>query len=88
MHGGNPERVRELVTATLRQFDVPQEDLARLEETVLIQDGKYRARSYRAGEYLAMWLVPIGFVQVYDVDGEIVAMIEINEEEDRRRLAA
>jgi hypothetical protein len=57
-------------------------------ETILIRDGRYRGRSYRAGGMLAMWMVEIGLVQFYDADGEMLATIHLNHRPGNERRAA
>src|SRR5271165_794497 len=45
------------------------QDRLPIEETILIDEGRYVARSYRMDGYMAMWLVPVGIVQFYDDRG-------------------
>ncbi|HWA99542.1 MAG TPA: hypothetical protein VG713_13660 [Pirellulales bacterium] len=53
---------------------VPAEEIS---ETILIRDGKYRGRSYRTGDYMAMWLFESGLVMFYDRRGELLRTCEL-----------
>ena len=59
-----------------------------IEETVLIDQGRYVARSYRIKGYLAMWLVPVGIVQFYDARGQMLATINLFESLRPQQMAA
>jgi hypothetical protein len=57
-------------------------------ESILIDAGRYVARSYRSDDYLAMWLVEVGIVQFYDAEGEMLATINLFESLRPQRMAA
>jgi hypothetical protein len=82
------DEVREIVRQTFGDFtgEIVGDDL--LSESILIRDGKYRGRSYRAVNLMAMWFVELGFVQVYDHDGTMLRMINLFEEQQAVRRAA
>ncbi len=83
-----PEEVRELVVRNFEEFGVTPLGTSALKETILIDDGRYVARSYRAGGYLAMWLVGVGIVQFYDADGNMLRTINLLRELEPQRMAA
>lgn len=86
--GPGPEHVRTLVFQTLLEFDVHEDALDDIDERILLDEGKYIARSYEAGNFMAMWLIDVGLVQFYDLDGNMVRTINLLEEVLPRRMAA
>ena len=50
-----------------------------IDETILIDQGRYVARSYRTQGYMAMWLVPVGIVQFYDDLGTMLTTVNLFE---------
>ena len=83
-----PEDVRQLVKRILEDFGENFPPWSVLDETILIDAGRYVARSYRTDEHLAMWLVEVGLVQFYDADGEMLATINLFESLTPHRMAA
>jgi hypothetical protein len=78
--------VRELVVEQFRRYGVEQvRDPA---ETILIRDGRYRGRSYRADGFLAMWMIEVGLLQFYAADGEMLATIHLFDRPSTQRAAA
>jgi hypothetical protein len=77
--------VRELVVEQFRRYGSDEGDPT---ETLLIRDGRYRGRSYRAGEFLAMWMIEIGLLQFYGVDGTMLATIHLFDRPASQRTAA
>ena len=73
-----PAAVESLVTSSAMDID----------ETILIDEGRYVARSYRAAGYLAMWLVAVGILQFYDSRGRMLGTINLFESLRPKRLAA
>jgi hypothetical protein len=59
-----------------------------LDETILIDQGRYVARSYRADGFLAMWMVELGIVQFYNADGEMLATVNLFRRLTPQRMAA
>ena len=71
--------------------DFPAADLGcqpEIDETILIDQGRYVARSYRTQGYLAMWLVAVGIVQFYDDLGRMLATVNLFESLRPERMAA
>jgi len=85
-----PYEVRELVAQTLERLGADVCDLADVDETIVIDGGKYAARSYRVDGYLAMWLLPVGIVQFYDADGNMLHTLNllVEQEPQKMRMAA
>lgn len=83
-----PQEVRELVVRTFEYFDVVIEDPWDVDETILIDDGRYTARSYEIDGYMAMWLLDIGIVQFYDAEGNMLHTVNLLEEFEPQRMAA
>ncbi len=83
-----PHVVRELVVRIFQDLDVALESPFDLEETILIDNGHYAARSYQADGCLAMWLVEIGIVQFYDAEGQMLCTVNVSEELEPDRMAA
>ena len=80
--------VRELVVRTFEYFDVEVGSPWDLDETILIDDGRYSARTYKIDGYMAMWLVGIGIVQFYDAEGNMLLTVNLMEELVPQRMAA
>jgi hypothetical protein len=83
-----PFEVRKLVARTFQVLGASGRSLEDLDESILIQDGKYMARSYRADGLMAMWLIEVGIVQFYDADGSMLRTINLLEETEPIRVAA
>lgn len=83
-----PHEVRELVVRTFQFLDVDVDDPYDLDETILIDDGRYSARSYKAHGYMAMWLIDVGIVQFYDAEGNMLRTVNLFEELAPLRMAA
>jgi hypothetical protein len=83
-----PYEVRELVVRTFQDFGVAIFSPRDLDESILVDDGQYAARSYRADGYMAMWLLGIGVVQFYDAEGEMLLTVNLLEEREPQRMAA
>lgn len=80
--------VRDLVIRTFEYFDIYLATPWDLDETILIDEGRYSARTYRIGDCMAMWLVEIGIVQFYDADGIMLRTVNLFEELEPQRMAA
>jgi len=59
-----------------------------IDETILIDQGRYVARSYRTEGFMAMWLVEVGIVQFYDALGQMLATINLFKSLRPQRMAA
>ena len=64
------------------------EDRLEIDETILIDQGRDVARSYRIEGYLAMWLTNVGILQFYDDRGRMLATINLFESLRPQRMAA
>jgi hypothetical protein len=84
----SPDEIRTLVYQTFLEFDVSEETLDDMNETMLIDDGRYMARSYRLDDYMAMWLIEAGLVQFYDAAGNMLRTVRLFDEFEPQRLAA
>lgn len=80
--------VRRLVIQIFAELGAALPDLFDLEETILVDDGKYTARSYRVQGYMAMWLLEVGIVQFYDADGNMLATVNLFKELEPLKMAA
>jgi hypothetical protein len=83
-----PCQVRELVIRTFEYFDVFLKNPWDLDETILIDEGRYSARTYRLGGCMAMWFLEIGIVQFYDAEGNMLRTVNLLEELAPQRMAA
>jgi hypothetical protein len=83
-----PIQVREMVLRTFEDFDVFADSPWDLDETILIDDGRYSARTYKLAGHMAMWLLEIGIVQFYDDVGNMLRTVNLWEELSPQRLAA
>ena len=83
-----PHEVRELVLRTFQRFGVDVFSSLEIDETILVDDGRYAARTYTADGHMAMWLVSIGILQFYDTDGDMLLTVNLLEELAPQRMAA
>ena len=70
------------------QEDACGDDFSQIEENILIDQGRYVARTYRMAGHMAMWLVPVGIVQFYDDRGRMLATINLFESLRPQKMAA
>jgi hypothetical protein len=84
----SPAEVRELVANAFEDLGVAIFDSSGLKETIVIDDGRYVARSYRADGYMAMWLIGVGIVQLYDDEGNMLRTINLLLELKLQRMVA
>ncbi len=86
----HPQHVRQQIIEALAGLGASTESLAAIRETLLVRDGAYYGRSYRAGGFLAMWLAGIGFVQIYGPDGAMLETVELTAQANdaQKRTAA
>jgi hypothetical protein len=83
-----PEQIRQLVIRIFAESGVAVRTLFDLHEALLIDDGRYVARSYRAAGLMAMWLIDIGIIQFYDEQGRMIRTINVFKELKSQRIAA
>jgi hypothetical protein len=84
----NPEHIRNIVFRTFLELDVDEDLLADLDERIVLDEGRYVARSYRIDDYLAMWMIEVGLVQFYDAAGNMLRTVNLFEEIEPQRMAA
>lgn len=80
--------VRQVVRQTFAEIGIADDLVDDVNETILIDDGTYRGRSYQTEGYFAMWLVDAGLVQFYDDDGNMVCTVNLFTETEPQRMAA
>ena len=85
---GKAVDVRQIVIQSFLELDVAEDVLADLEEKLLIEEGRYFARSYLAGDLMAMWLIEVGVLQFYDAEGNMLRTVNLFEELMPIRMAA
>jgi hypothetical protein len=84
----DPELIRDIVFRTLLELDVHEDCLDDLDERIMLDDGRYVARSYRVDDFLAMWMIDVGLVQFYDGQGNMLRTVNLFEEIEPQRMAA
>ena len=84
----DPHNVRRLVIQVFEELGAAMPTLFDLEETILVDDGKYAARSYRVQDYMAMWLLGVGIVQFYDAEGNMLATVNLFQDLEPKKMAA
>jgi hypothetical protein len=84
----DPAHIRTIVFRTFLELDVPEESLEDLDERLLLDEGRYVARSYRVDELLAMWMIDVGLIQFYDSSGNMLRTVNVFEEIEPQRMAA
>lgn len=80
--------VRQLVERIFVELGVSQKQLGHLHETILLEDGRYMARSYRVADLMAMWLVEVGILQFYDAEGRMLRTVNLLLEKKPAQAAA
>lgn len=83
-----PEDVRLLVVRGFTQFGAEARHASDVKETILVDEGKCLARSYRLRGFMAMWLLETGLLQFYDPDGNMLRTVNLLEELMTHREAA
>jgi len=84
----HPYEVRDLVVRTFAELGAGLRGLGDLEETLLLDSGKYVARTYRLAGLMAMWLVQVGIVQFYDAEGRMLRTVNLFQELEPVKMAA
>ncbi|HEX7379033.1 MAG TPA: hypothetical protein VF278_18065 [Pirellulales bacterium] len=80
--------VRQVVRQTFADLGIADDLVDDLNEIILIDDGKYRGRTYQTEGYFAMWLIEAGLIQFYDDDGNMLATVNLFSEIEPLRIAA
>jgi hypothetical protein len=86
--GPHPSEVRSLVIENFLEFGAATSALAELSENIVIDDGRYMARTYKADGLMAMWLIDIGLLQFYDDDGDMLRTVNLFQARTPQRMAA
>lgn len=86
--GPHPYEVRDLVLKNFGELGAAVQSPLELDETILLDDGQYVARSYRIAGLLAMWLIGVGIVQFYDGAGNMLRTVNLFTEVEPQRMAA
>ena len=84
----HPDQIRTIVFRTFLELDVEEDHLADIDERIMLDSGRYVARSYRVDDLLAMWMIDVGLVQFYDADGAMLRTVNLLEEIQPHRMAA
>jgi hypothetical protein len=84
----DPDKIRTIVFRTFLELDVDEDRLADLDERIMLDEGRYVARSYRVENLLAMWMIDVGLVQFYDANGNMLRTVNLFEEIEPQRMAA
>jgi hypothetical protein len=82
----HPQEVRTLVARAFESMGLEIAHPLDVEETIIVSDGRYMARSYRLGRIVAMWLIDVGIIQFYDADSNLLRVVNLFE--DVRKDAA
>lgn len=69
-----PEQIRTLVMDTFKRLGLDPDRL--LAETVLIRDGYYYGRSYRAGELIATFVAETSQLKFFASDGRMLQTLD------------
>ncbi len=84
----DPADVRDIVFRTLLEYDVPEDSLDDLDERIMLDRGRYMARSYNIEGYMAMWLIDVGLLQFYTDEVAMLRTVNLLEELQGLRVAA
>lgn len=82
------QEVRRLVQHVFDQLGIDDAEASDVNETILINDGAYRGRSYQIDGYFAMWLIDAGLLQFYDDDGNMLRTVKLFSEKEPEKMAA
>jgi len=80
--------VRAIVRRIFLELGIDGQTVNELSETILVDEGRVRARSYRIQDMMAMWMLDIGIVQFYDGEGNMIRCANLLSEIQPRRMAA
>ncbi len=75
-----PQEIRQVVVQAFGDLGVQPDQLEEMSETVLIRDGVYYGRSYRAGDLFAMWMISVKLLQFYGPEGEMLGTVNLGRE--------
>jgi len=75
-----PDQVRQLVVQTFADLGAAVRSILDLHETLLVEQRRFVARTYRSRGLMAMWLLDAGIIQFYDADGTMLRTINLFKE--------
>jgi hypothetical protein len=79
MEAPTTEDVRLAVRKAFAELGLDSASLAALEESLLVSDGRYLARTYAAGSFRAMWMIDVRLVQFYGPKGELLHTLDLTQ---------
>jgi hypothetical protein len=80
--------VRQIVVRIFEAIAGRMHRRADINETILVDGGKYAGRTYRCRGLMAMWMLDVGVLQFYDHDGNMLRTINLLEEQVPQRAVA
>jgi hypothetical protein len=83
-----PHEVRDIVLRVFQDFGARVSNPWDIDETILVDEGRYAARTYKAAGYMAMWLREIGLLQFYNARGQMLVTVNLSEELELQQMAA
>jgi hypothetical protein len=83
-----PADVREFVARTFRELSNGERCPSPLDEHIVVDGGNYVARSYHHDDLFAMWLIPVGLLQFYDDQGNMLRTVNLLETREPQYKAA
>ncbi|MEQ8786336.1 MAG: hypothetical protein RIC55_08550 [Pirellulaceae bacterium] len=83
-----PADVRQYVARTFRELSSDENLSSDLGERIVVDGGNYVARSYSCEGLFAMWLIPVGLLQFYDDDGNMLRTVNLLEVREPQYKAA
>lgn len=84
----SPTEMRRMVLDGFQQHFSRKISGGDVEERVRIEEGKAVAYCYRTENLFAMWMVPIGLVQFYDDQGNMLHTLDLMAPVNHERRAA
>ena len=83
-----PRDVKQLVVRTFLDLGATTCSLFGLHETLLVQDKRCMARTYRSEEYHAVWAINDGTVKFYDASGRLLRVVNLRQRSLAQVMAA
>lgn len=83
----HPDEIRRVVWTAFSELGLTGSELANLDESLLVQDGRCFGRSYLAGKHMAMWMSDVNLIQFYGPEGEMLQTIDLVAKKQRRHAA-
>jgi hypothetical protein len=70
-----PDQISQIIASIFTQKGINPPFI----ETILLRDGFYVGRKYRAGGFQVVWWIEKNVVDVFDEDGQVVETIELQQ---------